>query len=374
MKKTKILYVVNDSWFFASHRLAIAERMIELGFEVHVCAKRDATSQILEDKGCHFVEWRISPRGCGVIQEIKSIFNLLLIFLSVRPDLVQLITIKAVLYGGLISRLTRTKYQVCAISGMGNVLENRSGRRRLVLPLYRFAIGHPRSKLIFQNPGNMADMREVTEMDLPNSELVRGSGVDLEKYAHRPEPSGTKRVVLASRLLKDKGVCEYLEAAEKISELNLDVEFLLAGDNLGSGNPASFTPAELEKIKSSPFIKYLGHTNDIATLFASVHIVVLPSYHEGLPKVLQEAAACGRAVVTTNAPGCVYAVEPGVSALVVPARDSESLKDAIVLLLKDDEFRQSMGSKGRLLAEKAFSVQHVIKKHEEIYRDLMVKN
>jgi len=374
MKGTKILYVVNDSWFFASHRLAIAKRMIELDFEVYVCAKRDATSQILEEVGCHFIEWRISPRGQGVMQELMSIVSLFFIFLSVRPNLVQLITIKAVLYGGLISRLTRTKCQVCAISGLGNVLENRSAKRSLVMPFYRFAIGHPRSKLIFQNPSNLAAMRVVTGMELPNSELIRGSGVDLEKCAYLPEHVGTKRVVLASRLLKDKGVCEYLEAAEKISELNLDVEFLLAGDDLGAGNPASFTPAELESIRSSPFIKYLGHAEDIAKLFASAHIVVLPSYHEGLPRVLQEAAACGRAVVTTDAPGCVYAVKPGVSALVVPVRDSETLKDAIVLLLEDDERRKSMGLEGRLLAESEFSVQNVVQKHEDIYRQLMVES
>ena len=374
MKRRKILYVINDSWFFVSHRLAIAERMIELDYEVFICAKRDATSQILEDAGCHFIEWRISPRGYGALQELKSIYSLFSIFLSVRPDLVQLVTIKAVLYGGLISRIMRTKYQVCAVSGLGSVLESGSWKRRLVVPLYRFAIGHPRSKLIFQNPGNMAAIKEVTGMELPNSELIRGSGVDIEKYIYLPERPGTKRVVLAARLLKDKGVCEFLEAAEKISKLGLNVEFLLAGDDLGAGNPASFTPAELEKIKSSPFIQYIGHVDDIATLFVSVHIVALPSYHEGLPKVLQEAAACGRAVVTTDVPGCIHAVEPGVSAIVVPTKDSESLKEAILLLLEDEKLRKSMGIQGRALAEKAFSVQHIVQKHEDIYRELMVEN
>ncbi len=199
--------------------------------------------------------------------------------------------------------------------------------------------------------------------------LIRGSGVNLSHYESSFENPGTPIVCMASRLLHDKGIVEYIDAARLLRAREIDATFQLIGD-VDPGNPATVSFDELQLWKKEGVVQILGFRKDIANLFANAHIVTLPSYREGLPKVLVEAAACGRAVVTTDVPGCRDAIEPGETGLLVPVRDAEALAEALALLITDSTVRRKMGNAGRLLAEREFSIEKIVQQHLDIYRYL----
>jgi len=200
--------------------------------------------------------------------------------------------------------------------------------------------------------------------------LISGSGVDLKDFPVLPEPDQIPVVVMASRLLKDKGVHEFVEAARILRSRGVDARFQLIGDP-DPGNPVSVTAESIQAWREEGVIECLGFRTDIPKLFSQSNIIVLPSYYgEGLPRVLIEAAACGRAVVTTDMPGCRDAIVPDVSGLLVPARDAKALADAIQLLIEDADLRQRMGREGRRLAEKEFSIEKIVQAHLEIYASL----
>ncbi len=197
--------------------------------------------------------------------------------------------------------------------------------------------------------------------------MIRGSGVDLVTHIYQEEPLGTPIVVMAARLLKDKGVLEFIEAAKILLHKGINAKFILYGD-IDEHNPASLTPSELSHIKEEGIIEVNGFTNDIAKVFSKAHIAVLPSYREGLPKVLIEAAACGRPIVTTDVPGCRDAIEANKTGILVKVKNSQSLADAIEKLVENKNLRETMGKAGRELAEKEFSIEKVINTHLDIYR------
>ena len=173
-----------------------------------------------------------------------------------------------------------------------------------------------------------------------------------------------------ARLLKDKGIGEFIAAAEKLKKKGVPAVFQIAGDSLADGNPAAYSKSELQQIKKSKAVEFLGHQEDIATLFSNSNLVVLPSYREGLPKVLIEAGAAGRAIVTTDVPGCRDAVIDQKTALLVPVQQVNALSDAIESLLADSAKRQQMGREGRQLVEQEMTIEKVVDQHMKIYQGL----
>src|SRR5690606_12083439 len=202
------------------------------------------------------------------------------------------------------------------------------------LILYRLALGHPNSRVIFQNTADRDVLAQAGAVRPGQAVLLRGSGVDLDRYAPAPWPPEPVTVALAARLLRDKGVGEFIEAARLSAARGDGVRWRLAG-SLDLENPASVQPEELQAWQADGVVEYVGECDDVAGFYAQAHIVTLPSYREGLPKSLIEAAACGRPVVTTDVPGCRDAIEPDVSGLLVPARDGRALADAIGRLAAD---------------------------------------
>ncbi len=262
---------------------------------------------------------------------------------------------------------------VAAISGLGTVFvdrdKKRSWMRRGIGWLYRLALGHPNAKVILQNPDDRATLIGMGAAQKDKTLLIRGSGVSLATYPMRPEPEGVQIVTFAARLLEDKGVREFVEAARVLKERGVVARFWLAGSP-DPGNLTSITEMELSDWSKDGFVETLGYRADIPDIFAKSNIVVLPSYREGLPKALVEAAACGRAVVTTDVPGCRDAIEPGATGLLVPVRDASGLADAIQFLIENPDRRKQMGASGRTLAEREFAIEKVVDAHLAIYREL----
>ena len=377
MSKKKLLFIVNVDWFFVSHRLPIALKAIEAGYEVHlVCAITDK-AEYLESLGLIVHPFLFSRSGKNVIGELGSIVKLYQHVKRIKPDLVHLVTIKPVLYGGIVARIAKVPSVVSAISGLGFLFVERKGlASRLLLSavlfLYRLAMGHPNQKVIFQNPTDMNDLVAAGGVANDKVSMIRGSGVDLHCYPMQPELSGKPVIIMASRLLKDKGVLEFVEAARLLKGNGIPLHFQLVGEP-DSGNPESVMAEQLRDWQDEGGVDCLGFRSDIPVLFSHAHIVVLPSYYaEGLPKVLIEAAACGRAVITTDMPGCRDAIEPDMTGVLVPARDAAALANAIECLVKNASLRQQMGRAGRDLAEREFSIDKVVVAHLDIYDELEV--
>lgn len=374
----KLLFVVNVDWFFLSHRLPIALAAMTQGYQVHIATSLTDKKAELQRHGMTVHPLDLDRSSTGIGDAWRTMRQLFLVYKSVQPDLVHLVTIKPVLLGGFVARLSRAPAVVVAVSGLGFVFVARgfkaSLRRWLVGGLYRLALGHSNLKVIFQNPDDKVCLTKLARLPDSKMALIRGSGVDLRQYKVFPLPEGVPVVILAARLLADKGVREFVQAAKFLREPGnaprYGARFVLVGE-LDLANPASLTAAELAQWRQEGWVELWGQRTDMPQVFAAAHVVVLPSYREGLPKVLIEAAACGRAVVTTDVPGCRDAIEIDVTGVLVPVRDAWALADAIKRLLDDPQRCQTMGNAGRDLAERAFDVREVVAGHMRIYEELM---
>lgn len=372
----RLLFVVNEPDFFLSHRLPLAIAARASGYDVHIASRAGKGVERLQSLGFPHHVVPLSRSGKNVAVELRTIWSLLRLMRRLRPHLVHLVTIKPILYGGIAARVAGISAVVAAVSGLGFVFTSRGRRaellRSVVLSLYGLALNHRRQRVIFQNPTDRSALVDRGIVRAEQTVLLKGSGVDLRAYRYEPEPAGLPVVVMASRLLKDKGVQEFVNAAARLRKQGVVARFVLAGEQ-DSGNPQSVSDEDLAAWRASGVVEVLGYCQDVAALFKASHLVVLPSYREGLPKVLLEAAACGRAVVTTDAPGCRDSIEVGVTGLLIPTRDVEALAAAIGKLLEDPSLRRSMGAAGRRLAERQYAIEHIVEAHLEIYATLLTQ-
>ena len=370
----KLLFVVNVDWFFLSHRLPISLKAQQAGFEVHIATGVTDQLNVLQSHGLKVHPLVLSRIGLGVLNAAKTMVELRRIIKAVKPDVVHLVTIKPVLLGGLVARWSRVPALVSAVSGLGYVFTAKGRLARLlqwaVGRTYSWAFGHHNQTVIFQNLDDRDALIAASGLSPAKVEMIRGSGVDLKLYRAKPEESGIPMVLFPARLLVDKGIFEFVQAARLLQAKGLSARFVLVG-MVDSHNPTSVPQSQLNDWLSEGVVENWGYRTDMPEVLARAHLVVLPSYREGMPKVLLEAAAAGRAVVTTDVPGCRDAIEPGVTGLLVPVRDPESLARAIEQLLADPLQRMAMGLAGRRLAEQEFDVNAVVDKHMTIYRRLL---
>lgn len=372
--KKKLLFILNEPTYFVSHRFPIALAAQKLGYEIHVATGAEIPPKAIDDAGFFYYTLPLSRSGRNVFSECVSIVAMYRLMKRLKPDLVHLVTIKPVIYGTLAARAARVPGVVAAISGLGYAFIDQYFEakclRYIITRLYRLAFRHQRMKIIFQNTDDQETLFKIGAIKSHQAVLIQGSGVNLEQYAYREEPSTEPPVVvMASRLLRDKGVFEYIEAVKKLRAQGCQAKFWLAGE-LDSGNPSSIKKRQLQAWIKAGIIDYLGYC-DIPVLFSQVHLVVLPSYREGLPRVLAEAAACGRAVITTDVPGCRAAILPGETGLLVKVKDVDSLANAMHKLLNDAALRKAFGKAGRQFAERAFDINHIVEQHLMVYDQLV---
>lgn len=375
--KRRILFVVNDPAFFVSHRMAIALKVNALGWDTHVATMPGAAVEEITAQGLTHHPLPLDRSGRNPVKELVLFWAIMRLFRSLKPDLAHLVTIKPVIYGGIAARIAKVPSVVVAISGLGFIFMAQGGRARvvraLVTGLYRVALGKRNLKAIFQNADDRDTLVSAGVLTDDKACLIRGSGVDLSLYPASDEPRANAPVVcMAARLLNDKGVREFVGAAQILRQRGLSVHFRLVGD-IDPGNPTSVSEQELAIWRKSDLVEVMGYRRDIAQIFADSNIIVLPSYREGLPKVLVEAAACARAVVTTDVPGCRDAIEPGITGLLVPVKDATALADAIECLILDVELRERLGRKGRELAQREFGIDKIVDAHLQIYRLLEIE-
>lgn len=372
-EKEKILIVVNVDWFFLSHRLPIALAAIGAGYEVHIATAITDKLEALQGYGLIVHQLALDRSSSGLFSSLKAIWGIYSVVRRIRPHVVHLVTIKPVIFGGIAARLAGSPAVVVAISGLGHVFSS-SGRvaslRRLVaIGLYRLALGNKKVAVIFQNDNDRRILSSRIDLAHVAVHLIPGSGVDLSEYVSQPLSEGTTTIMLVARLIADKGVREFAEASRILGRRNL--RFVLVG-NVDQSNPTSLTQREIDVFVRDGLVEHWGYRADITGAMAEAHMVVLPSYYgEGLPKVLIEAAACGRAVITTDHPGCRDAIEENMSGILVPVRDAKALASAIAYLADNPEICRDMGIEGRRIAEQKYDVGKVVATHMQIYADLI---
>lgn len=371
--RRRVLFVVNEAPFFVSHRLPLAVAAAEVGYDVSVACPEGPKAEVIRDAGIRVFDIPLNRRGMKIGEEWRAFRSLVSLYREVSPDLVHHVTVKPVLYGSVAARLANVHSVVNAVPGLGYLFLARGTRaalrREVISVAYRCAFKHRRLRTIFQNPDDVSLFIGRKLIDPPRVTLIRGSGVDLDAFYPAPEPAGIPVVVLPARLLWDKGVGEFVAAARLLHSRGVAARFALVGDT--DVNRTGVSTGQLMAWHDEGVVEWWGRREDMPHVLACSHVVCLPSYREGLPKALLEAAACGRAIVTTDVPGCREAVRDGVNGILVPPRDARTLADAIERLVNDSQLRARMGLASRSLAEREFGIERVIAATLDIYEELL---
>jgi len=326
-------------------------------------------------EGFDFIPLSISRKGLNPLGELRTLRFLRRTYERLQPDLVHHVTIKPVLYGSIAARLVGRMVVVNAVSGLGYAFTSRDARARALRPLlkilYRLALGHPRSRTIFQNPDDLSDLVGMGLVRKGQTVLIRGSGVDCARFHPTPEPKGPPIVLLASRMLWDKGVKEFVEAARIIRVHDGAVRFVLVGDP-DLGNPSAIPVAQLEAWSRERAVEWWGQRDDMPAVLSQASVIVLPTmYGEGVPKVLLEAAASRRPIVATDVRGCREIVRPGINGMLVAPGSGTALAKAIRVLLASPDLRARFGCAGREIALAEFADETVVAQTLDVYRELL---
>jgi glycosyltransferase involved in cell wall biosynthesis len=371
----RVVLFANTEWYLYNFRRTLALSLREAGHEVLLVSPPGPYGERLLALGFRWIPAPMVRRSLNPARELVLLLWLVRLLRAERADLVHGFTIKCAVYGSLAARLAGVPARVSAVAGMGYVFTSSDLTARLLRPLVRAvmraALGGPGARLVLQNPDDVALFEQARLVDPASIRLIPGSGVDCARFAPAARgEQGRFRVVLPARLLWDKGVGEYVEAARLLRGEGRDIDLLLAGDP-DPGNPAAVPEATVRRWVEEGLVRWLGHVEDMPALFRSVDAVALPSYREGLPKGLIEAGACGLPIVTTDVPGCREVVVHEVDGLLVPARDPRALASAIGRLQDEPALRARLGEAARRKALAEFDERIVIARTCGVYRELV---
>jgi len=358
-----ILFVVTEDWYFWSHRVDLACAARGAGYRVLLATRFTAHRARIEALGIECFDLPFERSLRHPQRDLRLLFALNALIGRERPVLVHLVALKPILLAALAVCMRPHVRFVHALTGMGYLFTSSDGlaRRiqRCVRPVLKFLLSRANSHAIVQNDDDLRLLAELGVDGSHRASLIRGAGVDIERYRPAPPPDAHAPVVLLpARMLRDKGVAEFIEAAGAVHALRPAARFVLVG-GIDPDNPAAYTQPELEAAIAAAGVEWWGHREDMREVYAQATIVCLPSYREGLPKALLEAAACGRALVATDVPGCRDICRPDVSGLLVPARNPPALAHAIETLLEDDALRTRLAAGARALVEREFSSAQV---------------
>lgn len=370
----KLLFFVTEDWYFCSHRLPLGVAARDAGYEVVVVTRVREHGERITAAGLRLIPFEINRRGANPLAELAVLWRLWRVYRAERPDIVHHVSLKPVLYGSLVAKLAGVRNVVNAMAGLGILFSSQSIKVRMLRPfvrwVFRMLLGGENERLILQNPDNVAEMVGAGIVPAERVRLIRGAGVDLAEYAVLPEPAGTPHVVLVARMLWDKGVGDFVAAARLLRQRGVVAEFVLVGEP-DEANPAAIPVTQLQAWQGEGIVQWLGRREDVVALYANAHIACLPSYYgEGIPKSLLEAAAAGRPIVTTDAPGCREVVRHGENGLLVPVRDPVALAAALQTLLTDASLRVRMGAASRARAEAEFALPAVLAQTLAVYAEL----
>ncbi|TVR79278.1 MAG: glycosyltransferase family 1 protein [Rhodospirillales bacterium] len=370
----KILFLVSEDWYFCSHRLPVARAARDQGWEVVVLTRLAEHEDMIRAEGFRPVPLLLRRGSRHPGDAIRTIRHIAGVYRQERPDLVHHVNLKMCLLGGVAARMAGVPRVVNGLTGMGflfagDSLSNRMLRSAVLAafrPLSRWDGAH----LIVQNGDDLAFLQARAVAVPGRTHLIRGSGVDVDRFRPAPEPEGVPMLTYVGRMLADKGLNELAAAARLLHARGRDCRVVLVGPT-DPENPQSLDPATLEGWQKEGILEWWGRRDDIPAVWAESTVAVLPSYREGLPKALLEAAAAGRPLIAADVPGCRDLVRDGVDGILVPPRDPEALADAIDMLLQAPDLRVRYGASARQRATAEFSEAVITAQTLEVYTTLL---
>ncbi len=375
--KPRILFFITEDWYFWSHRLPLARAARDSGFEVLIATRVNEYEERIINEGFRLIPLQMDRRGRNPLKEISSFVEIVRIYRREKPDIVHHVTMKPILYGSWAGMITCMPAVVNAIAGLGFIFVAKGWKlsimRRIALMAYRTAFYPKRTVGIFQNPENIKFLEDFNVIKEEKSVLIPGSGVDIKRFVYVPETDSVPTIVFAARLIWEKGAGVFADAARILQDKGFDFKFIIVGKP-DFQNPSSIPEKTINQWHNEGVIEWKGHIEDMPELLSEAHLVVLPTtYGEGIPKILIEAAACGRAIVATDIPGCREIVRDGENGILVPPHSPEAVAEAVKKLIDDPLLRKHMGKKGREMIETEFSEEIIVAQTMMVYENLLVK-
>lgn len=373
--RPRIIYVITEDWYFWSHRLDLARAARDAGYAVTIATHVTNHGDRILQEGFELAPLPLERRSMNLIREMPVIFSLVRLYQRLRPTLVHHVALKPIVYGSLAAGIARVPFVVNAFAGLGYTFMERAPRfsRWIAKTSLKLAMKPPRSLALVQNADDQRLLVQEHIVSAARTVVIPGSGVSIHAFTPGPLPAGVPIVLLAARMLWDKGIGEFVEAARLLKGRGYEARFVLVGRR-DEHNPAAIPVSQLETWVRERIVEWWGHREDMPAVYRDASVVVLPSYREGLPKALLEAAACGKALIAADVPGCREVVRPFENGLLVPVRNALALAEAIETLLRDRDRCRAMGMRARDIAEKHWASEVVTKQVLELYGKLLNRN
>ena len=366
----RLIYIVSEDWVFVSHRLTLAKQAIKDGYDVAAITNISNHEDVLLSAGLKVFNINFCRSFKRPFSDIHSIYQLIKLFRLLKPGVIHNVGLKISLISSIAAFIARVPVAINAYTGLGYVFSSNDMLARVIRLLLNSPLKYLNHRastwVVFQNEDDEALFENSNLINKERTLLIKGSGVDVNEFPFSDELPGQLKVMLASRLLWDKGVGEFIEASRQLKISYPEVTFVLVGD-VDEQNPLSLTKGIIDSWVNEGFIEWWGHKQNMPEVLKLAHIVALPSYREGLPKVLLEAASIGRALVATDVPGCREIVRDGVNGFLVQAKESKCLAEAIEKLILNKELRTQMGLKSREIIETELSSEIINKQFIELY-------
>ena len=363
----KIIYFISEDWVFLNHRFDLAKKIISSGFKLSLITKVSNYKKEIEEKKINVINLKTERGSLNIRKSFKDIYKIFKIYKKLKPDIVHHFGIRQIVHGNIAARLAGIKKSYNSITGLGSVfISGNIILKFFILTVLKISLLFKKSYILVQNKHDF----DFVKKKLPNKNniLLPASGVDTNKFLQTKEPKGNVIFLFASRIIKDKGIIELIEATKQLKSQKKKFELYIAGSP-DFQNKSTISHVQLKTWESLGYIRYLGLVKDMKQLYKKVHVGILPSYREGLPKSLLEAASSGKPIITTDVPGCNEIVKNEFNGLIVPPKDSNELMKAMKKLILNKKLRISMGKKGRELIKKNFSNSKAAKDIVNLYQN-----
>jgi len=367
----KLFIIVSEDCSFLSHRLSLVLSAIDAGFDTTVVTRLNKFEESIKENGINVINVNFRRSSKTPLIDLYNLIKLIIIFKKEKPDIIHNVALKTILLGSIAGLFSRNSVIVNAFTGLGYVFSSNQLHAKLIRffikPVFKLLFKRFNYWTIFQNSDDMNLFKQLGLINLNRSILIRGSGVDTEEFMQSDDVNTMPVVMLASRMLWDKGIGEFVEVAKRAHKNNIKAKFILVG-GVDTENPMSIPLSILNEWVSEGYLHWEGHSDNMPDMLASASIICLPSYREGLPKVLLEAAAIGRPLIATDVPGCREIVKNGENGILVKLKDVDSLYGAIKLLVSNQQMRQSMGKRSRKIVESELSTDIINKQTLQLYK------
>ncbi len=375
----RIIYLVTEDWYFCSHRLELASEAVAQGYEVFLITNVSEHADQITSKNIKLIPVKFSRSFKNPVKDIFLLFRVFVLYTQIKPDIVHHVALKPILLGSIAGFFVLNKIKLIkinAITGMGSLFLTSnlflSVLRKVIISILKLSLNRKFTHLVVQNTDDLVLFRDLYGINEDKISLIRGAGVNTLEFRAMKQyrAHGSQLVIMVSRLLKDKGVEDYIDAIRILKRGFKNVEFALVG-KIDNDNPSSISMEDISKWEKDGLISWWGNQKNMAEIYNKAAVVVLPSYREGLPKVLLEASACSVPIVSTDVPGCREIVRDGYNGYLIPVRNPKKIAEAIAILLNDKEMIEVMGANGRKLVEEHFSSKIIVKQTLDLYVNLL---